>query len=1039
MLEYSVYRQRILANRVRPLYGGNAFRLEQSTMQKNPTSDDLFTLWQKLEIAQFAEEIKLIGEEDNIDAAWAKIALASVRQASAEDVFCALEKLKTRDPSEKRANLTIKDWINLGDKILSNALLRANATKLAKSFLTSPHEAFFFSSLMNDALTQIRSEKDALPFVKKALDEYPNDPLAWYECSMLLCRLSVAARDDNSLNELISFIENTYPEIDFLRFIKRQYGFELFAQKKTAQAFEVLNDFRQDPLIKRWINEDIIPELIGNIKAHRPAKEIAENIEEEYRLLKQLKNNGSSSIKTLANIRHAIDPSETSTALLRLNEENLVELLNKGARLFVQEERPIKIGFAEILAFCPNTKLLYVDLFRRPGSEWRTWNEQEFNMALYGNMALVVFDKKDKLPVDKYHNENLDLLNQAEEMQDNPQQSRARKEKLASQAVSACPDIPRAWQLHGQALLEQLKAHELDENTTDGALERWYAKARHKFEHAEWAHQIYAQMLEHWHLYEEAAIAWSDASTLDPYDVRNLIGIARTRIRENLIDAALPFANDALIKKPETIDAWLLRAELASHLNEKSRDFLIDVLLEIAADNPEVDSLASRRAEKDQDLEKALIYIDQAIAKGKISELGWSALIASRLGYLDGALMRAHRALEEDPNDPFNHIRVALLFFSLGQSQNCLDALEFALSRCGPHPSLVAVYAKRLSDLLEKDILETKVKSFIHNWAEHIDALIQFGIYLSESTHIDLALESFSAAKHIDPNSLNTIWQEAQNLMRHQRHQDAKTILDQVFSETPLPHAHCLILELGTEDEYETIWKNLSFADANQDPALVWICAHYLANKQNDETSIKELDSRINQLPLSLLIEGGFFLTRTRAITLAEYMIERIKSHPKYNEGNAEILSLEALFAGKNKKYKDASEKLFKAHQEENTIRIKPFDLNILLKAKNSEALSFIANAALKIIKTGAPEDFGDGLLENAYIEAVEALTGNSDGLEQLIHRYPNHPLILKIGFETALLSGANKKAKEYQSQLTAIAPGLLNKTKALLKEEGVL
>tara|TARA_R110002096_G_scaffold299503_3_gene494062 strand:+ start:22085 stop:24997 length:2913 start_codon:yes stop_codon:yes gene_type:complete len=940
--------------------------------------------WQSLNITALEECSEPLGEPSSH---WQQIALALSHRRDALDCMAAVEALATCDSDTRLAGRTLGGWSLLGKAYIDSSLLSLGLEP-KYGFPGDRTYPQFFSSQVANCVSLYRTGAPGYEEFSSALLA-SNDPLLWYEGAPLLARLAIMQGDGSVLRELHSIATENFREAPWYSFLEEQVA--LYEQTDIGRCVEVRTFFAEEA------------------KAEADA------------VLRMLGGELGSELTSLAGIQARIDSKHERSAILTLDKAQLCEFLAAGATVVVHEERPVHPGFSKLCAFDESSEIVLVDSMLTPGRELRRWQEQESRMHLYGASALVVLGEK---AIALVHDEGLATLGVTETTQHDPELGRARQEQLARLAVESCKDIPRAWQLHGLALFAQLAAEELEGKNADGPMEQWYGHARTRFAEAEWAHQIYAQALEEWGLFEEAAIAWNDAYRLDSFDARNLLGIARTRAREGLVNAAIPYARRALCADPGALDAWRLRAELAASVEDTAAaSQAASIVLLAKPDDPTGHRIIGSQAERDDSLQQALEHFDSAAEGGNTSHLARASMLAARLGDFEGAQARALAVLERDPENYANHLRASECFVRTGSVDDAVGVLEYALSRFGPHEALVIGYSERIIDLLSEEDCTARVRAFLESWGEYEQPLTNLGQSLSTAGRLALAIECFERAHRAGPDSLNPIWQQVQSYVRNDSRDAANELLKDMLEKTPLPHAHALWTELNGAATPDACWESLGKADAESDPVLVWASARFLADERGDEEAVAGLTERLLGVPIRAIGSALGYLVQTKALSLAGHLIPMLEQHSNAKDGLENTLHSRSLYAYHTGDLQMAATLLDEMHSEFPSSTVTWQELTMVLEAGNADVLRRLSDKALRALRRGSPESFGDGMTEQANLAAAEMLAGEFGPMEDLLEA---HPLCIPALECAAKAAYANhrERADAWMEKLAALAPG---------------
>ncbi len=947
---------------------------------------------------------------------WRTVALAACGRMSVLRCRQALNSLAECEDEEVFAGRSATEWKLLGQRVLAEGLSRAGATELAPSSSASAVR------LTQDVLAEVMVAQQPLVALRALLFDSA-DPLLWNGAAPVLARLAVGAEDKDCLTELYAKVNAEFSAAPWFPFVERQQALACWklGLPVDGRLAELLDELLPSRESAQWFGH------AGAADVQTPAS-FPEG-EGDAALLALGGERKAQVIRSLAGLRIALDPDEERSALCRLTPEVLKQALSQRIRVVVHEERPEYPGFSLLRALAMPQRVVLVDLLEHAGSELRTWDEQSERMALYGASALLLAEGDSDEVADwlaEQHDEGLELLGISEPDVQDPQAGRARLEQLTRQAAEACPDIPRAWQLHGGALIQQLVAGELEQGNEDGPVERWYAGARIRFERAEWAHQVYAQALEEWDQHEEAAIAWCDAWALDPQDPRNLIGMARGRLREGLTEAAIGPTDDALAARPEATDAWRLRAELALRTgDDDTAQFASEVALQVSPEHPETRRIAASCAERSGDLGQALEHLDQAVDAGDERCLTRAALVAARLGDFDGAQERTLAAMREFPSNPASYIRASTCYRRLGEVDDAVGVLEYGLSRSGPRADIIEAYANAVAELLDTEDCAAKVEEFVGDWEEHERVVLTFGSALAHAGRLDQAIVAFDHMLEQDPDSLNAKWRKVQSCMQYDGQAEAKRLLPDLL-QSPLAYPYALWAELVVDEDPDGAWEALANADAESEPAFVWVTAHFLAEARGDSATVDGLKQRLLSIPARALNQVAQYAVDMGAPWLGEHCVTLLKQHEDTAATKETILSVSAKLLERKGEVALAAEQLQLLHQEVPGSVVTPEELRCCLNGGHAEAVAALAEKRLQFILNEGPEGAGDGYLERAYAAAAGGLRGDFGPLTSLLEQASPHPEVVAC----ALRATANRNpelAQRCRETLSKAAPGLLH------------
>lgn len=196
---------------------------------------------------------------------------------------------------------------------------------------------------------------------------------------------------------------------------------------------------------------------------------------------------------TMAHLLRALRARDIRSVRAAATPESLTAALAHGLVPILEEEQPTETGFLVVLGFDPIADLLLVHDPRRAGAQLRTYEDHRHRARIAGCGALFLAGLGDageaRLAASGLaHDARFDLVDRCDLDEHGEPPPRARVDVLAREGIERAPDLPSLHLRHGESLLAQLRAGQLE----GGRMERWYAVTRERFRHAEWALQLYA-------------------------------------------------------------------------------------------------------------------------------------------------------------------------------------------------------------------------------------------------------------------------------------------------------------------------------------------------------------------------------------------------------------------------------------------------------------------------------------------------------------------------------------------------------------------
>jgi tetratricopeptide (TPR) repeat protein len=544
----------------------------------------------------------------------------------------------------------------------------------------------------------------------------------------------------------------------------------------------------------------------------------------------------------------------------------IVDRLEAGHLVFLEEERPVGSRLVRILGADPIGRLLLVDDGERPVV--RTWNEQLRRGALFSNAGLVVI-VGDQDAAD--HDPRFDVLDTCLQDEDGVRRPAAQVAHLAREAIAALPDVPYPYLLLGDALLEQMESAggiwpSIREEFTD-----WYGQVKERFGDAEWSMQAYGRYLECDERFEEAGIAWSDAYFSDPEDERNGSRRARALFELGYLDAAEDMLATALLIDPTMGHALRLKSQLSLARSDLVEgEFFTRLVLDF---DPHWGDwlLLANILEAGEDLERSVEAIEQAMVLGPDKPA--PRVRRWRRARNDGEWSRARlEALELSQRWP--HWPVAWRIrsrtaFCLGEgSQAIALALEGA-RRCDLDTQLLEELVTAAVIFLAPTELSELVATLEELLAGNTNPLMDIAQYLLVHHHLELAQDLLGRLYQASPGNLNLAWRLCRTLAEDPdpsptRRTIVDTLLQNILTERPeFSPGAALWGHLIVDEDPQAALDLVNAADVTYHTIVLWEVAARALDKLDRAAEAAALRQRFATLSAANLEPDFDFLLHT--------------------------------------------------------------------------------------------------------------------------------------------------------------------------------
>jgi len=247
-------------------------------------------------------------------------------------------------------------------------------------------------------------------------------------------------------------------------------------------------------------------------------------------------------------------------------------------------------------------------------------------------------------------------------------------DELCARALEIEPAYELAWMYRFRRARERVQRATGDRADILEVL----AEVTHRWPDDEWPQQLLGQALMFDNRFDEARAAFERARQRDPDDPQNWAMIAECHLRAGQTDLAYDALVESLARGHSQVRAHENLASLACERDERELAWVCnDVALELAPDNAFNHGVRGRLLEREGELEASAASYDRALSLDP--RLDWAAsrraLVAARLGDLDGAVDRFRQRIAAEPGN--RRLRVELADMLLGAG-----AVAAAIGEC---------------------------------------------------------------------------------------------------------------------------------------------------------------------------------------------------------------------------------------------------------------------------------------------------------------------------------------------------------------------
>ncbi len=259
-----------------------------------------------------------------------------------------------------------------------------------------------------------------------------------------------------------------------------------------------------------------------------------------------------------------------------------------------------------------------------------------------------------------------------------------------------------------------------------------------------------------------------------------LLDKAKQLITKDYYTLATLDLNQAIVKKPEKIEAYLLLAQIYLQNNENTKvEYIIKDLKDKFPNRLEVKTIQVRSLITNQKYKDALVFLEKESKISTTLELYQGILYA-----LQNNQKKALEIFQKLEKLPVSEVLNSKTITSIAQEQ-IKDFInlysEFELLKDGKNPHLFALIAKILAshkeNMLAKEFADIAIKEDI----DYIDAWVIRGYSFLRMKYLSAALSDFRHAYELDPIRPEVQYFIAQILYEQQKHEEAKLFFEKTL------------------------------------------------------------------------------------------------------------------------------------------------------------------------------------------------------------------------------------------------------------------
>ena len=733
---------------------------------------------------------------------------------------------------------------------------------------------------------------------------------------------------------------------------------------------------------------------------------------------------------SMAQLRRAFDARGVATLRVRADDTTIERVLEEGALLVLEEERPTESGYPFVVgiepvaglvllhqpeAFAP--ELLDLERLRR---RTRLFDDGALVVAGAGEAGKAVIAKLDALGVRE--DEVALAVDRAVMGPDGSMPPRAHIAALAADAIARSLDAQILHRVRGEALLDIAQAERSDRARND--LRRWYAEARERFPESEWPFQIHARALELDGAWEEAGIAWIDAAMRDPDDHRNALGAARARIGFGDTQSAERAIRRALRLDPANVEALARGALLASWRDDHdTADIRSKLAVELGPVDPFALGTRVTVLEREGALDDATVALRAALGTGHAA---FGERLVHRLvhgGVWEEARERALAIARAEPGNPDAWALAARAAYGAGDREGATSTALSGLRSAGPSRDLVDVTADAIAAFHDDPAATAKSDELatallVYSPESTLDAASQ----LAFRGRTAQALEVCARVDRAQPDAANPAWRTAQLLLSYTDDVErAVALLEKTVERADhFAPAHVLLGWAVVDADPERAAALAQHPAVRGAPALGWPLLARALETRGDSAEAAAVRDRLAALDSEALRSGISLIAGSRLLGRARTLLDELLARAPDDATLAIALANAEGQAG------DAhAEHLRLMAIEEKRPGTVPLPM-LVRAAEAALDLTALARFAERLFDAGrrpSGRGFADVWVEAGRHAAAALATGDEAPRTALLAGAGRHPLAL---FALARIERAagHARADEDAKSLSEVAPG---------------
>jgi tetratricopeptide (TPR) repeat protein len=741
-------------------------------------------------------------------------------------------------------------------------------------------------------------------------------------------------------------------------------------------------------------------------------------------------------LPSMAHLRHSLQAQGLVPLRIVADEGRIEAALRERALLILEEERPTDTGFLLVVGFDPVAGLLLLKDPQRLAPLVRNVENQWRRSALHGRSALLVLERPDDKRLEQLasaglkHDERLDLVDGCDLDPSGRVPSQARVAALAEEAITEAPEFPVLHKRHGESLLAQLRMGNI-EPAPAGPFERWLSATRVKFPDAEWPFQIYAGALEAQERYDEAGIAWADATSCDPYDERNFLGQAAVLAKQGRLRQADRMLRRVLTLRPEHVEAHTRRGEIALAEERVEHAALhAGLAVDIAPDN--VRALLTKATVDEQAgrLDEAFAVLARVVREEP--EHAFARVRLLRRHAHRGEWQQADRLAAEvctlAPGVPAAWETASWIAWSAGEGERALTLAMTGLQRCGPDGDLVDTAIRAITTQLSPERAQAAIDELADLLRAAPPFLLNAASELAGWWWHPEGMAVAEMVRELLPNDPNPTWRLVQIMLSNpavRREQGER--IDQLLEETvkgtgdyPLPR-----VVLGwrrLEKDPAQVLELMERADSALAPAPVWYLQARAMERVGRQAEAEQVRARLPEVFPAGVLEPVGVLRLVGLTEMASDLLQRLLTEQPDNlDAKVEL----ARTAGADG---DRAKELALLLEVE---AVEPHAVPASWLRDAAEASgdwSVLERAATRFVEEVERDSSSaaDVWAARAQLAVARlAQEGGADELQRVVDLAPRHPDVLTVACRV-LRQLQHPEAEQHRQRLATAAPGAL-------------